>query len=210
MAITKLSGSSLTNITKYDSFLAGNAAYDPGSYYLIERITVGSGGSSTITFSSIPSTYKHLQLRGIGRSGTAAYNDGIWLRFNSDSNSNYSRHRLEGEGTTAYADGASSAQTKTLIGETTAASSLSNNFNALICDVLDYTSTNKAKTMRILSGRDNNGTGTNNSDKGNIQFNSGAWQWTTPAAVTTITLTLSSGSNFAQYSSFALYGIKGA
>ena len=44
-----------------DSLLAGNAAYNPSSFESIATVTLGSSGA--VTFSSIPSTYKALQLR---------------------------------------------------------------------------------------------------------------------------------------------------
>jgi len=194
MAITKLSGSSLTNITKYDSFLAGNTAYDPGSYYLIERVTVGSGGSSTITFNSIASTYKHLQVRYVSRNTTAL--DSFLIRFNSDTGSTYARHKLSGDGATASA-GATTATTYMASADYPTGTST---FGAGVIDVLDYANTNKYKTMRVLAGYDANRSGL-------IDFRSNLWQST--SAVTRIDITSNSNS-FAQYSSFALYGIKGA
>ena len=56
------------------------------SYYQIGTTTVGAGGSSSITFSSIPATYTHLQIRGIA-SNTANVNEGYRFRFNSFCNS---------------------------------------------------------------------------------------------------------------------------
>ena len=72
-------------------------------------------------------------------------------------------------------------------------------FTAGVIDILDYANTNKYKTLRTLNGGDANGSG-------NIQIESGSWRNT--AAITSITLT-HNGSGFTQYSSFALYGIKG-
>jgi hypothetical protein len=69
-------------------------------------------------------------------------------------------------------------------------------------DILDYTSATKNKTIRTLSGIDNNGDGT-------VQLGSGLC-FATPAAITSITFNVQSGSaNFTQYSRFSLYGIKG-
>ena len=67
-------------------------------------------------------------------------------------------------------------------------------------DILDYTNTNKNKTVRVLQGFDENGSGV-------VAFNSFLYS-TNTNAITSLTLT-SSGTSFAQYSSFALYGIKG-
>ena len=55
-----------------------------GSFSSIATVTVGSGGSSTVSFISIPQTYKHLQLRGIAK-GTTSYSSGTdtaYLNFN--------------------------------------------------------------------------------------------------------------------------------
>ncbi len=159
------------------------------SYESIATVTVGSGGSATVTFSSIPSTFTHLQLRiMLPTSG-----DEPILRFNSDSGSNYSRHGLFGNGSSAAAYGVANDTYDGL-------SAGSSQPNVIITDILDYANTNKYKTTRTLAGYDQNGSGT-------IALRSGSWRNTN--AITTITLTESNASNFPQYSSFALYGIKG-
>jgi hypothetical protein len=69
------------------------------SYESIATVTVGSGGAANVEFTSIPATYTHLQVRGIGRSLEA--NTGVdvqYLRFNSDTGSNYAWHQLVGNG----------------------------------------------------------------------------------------------------------------
>jgi hypothetical protein len=76
-----------------------------------------------------------------------------------------------------------------------------NVFGGVVIDILDYKNTNKYKTVRILSGTEYN------NSNGGVSFNSGLWQNTD--AITTITLQ-PSGANFAEYSQFALYGIKGS
>jgi len=67
-----------------DSLLAGNAAFNPSSFESIATAT-GSGQTS-VTFSSIPSTYKHLQIRIIARdnSGNGGGSGALRLRFNGD------------------------------------------------------------------------------------------------------------------------------
>ena len=69
------------------------------NYSSISTVTVGSGGASIITFSSIPSTYTHLQVRGIGRSTNAG--SGVtqfYMQLNGDTGANYSNHILYGDG----------------------------------------------------------------------------------------------------------------
>ena len=81
----------------------------PSNYYSIATATVTSGGTASITFSSIPSTYTHLQLRGFVRMNRADYADNLSIRFNSDSSSNYYSHGVRGDGTNvnAWASGTS-------------------------------------------------------------------------------------------------------
>jgi hypothetical protein len=176
------------------------------SYESIATTTVGSGGSSSISFTSIPSTYKHLQIRGIARSTRTDFSiDQLYTRFNSDSGSNYAWHWLSGNGSAASTDVGTSATSMNLGWfATNATASVTNAFGGLVMDVLDYADTNKYKTVRILTGNDLNGNGSPFS--GTIVFASGLWRST--SAITSITFDPSSA-DFAQYSSFALYGIKG-
>jgi len=182
------------------ALLESGAAAAVGDYESISTVTVGAGGSSSIAFTSIAGTYKHLQIRYLSRSSRAATTDSVSIRFNSDTGSNYARHYLYGDGATASA-GASTTQTSANIGTQAAASAAANIFGVGVIDILDYTSTNKNKTVRCLSGDDFNGSG-------DIQLTSGLY-FATPAAITSITLLAQGGSaNFSQYSSFALYGVK--
>lgn len=173
-------------------------AASTNSWESISTVTA-AGGESSISFTSIPSTYKHLQVRAIARTTRASDQDALVMRFNSDSGSNYSRHQLNGDGATATADAGTSA-TGMQINRFTANTATASVFGILVADVFDYTNTNKYKTVRTLGGYDLNGSGM-------VSLNSGLWQNT--AAVTTITFTSLNAGNFAQYSSFALYGIKG-
>ena len=173
----------------------------PNSFESIATVTVGSGGQSSILFSSIPSTYTHLQIRGIGRSDLAGSgnNIGMYMTFNGDTGSNYNWHELFGNGASAYAYG--QADTGMNINPNgPRAGDTASSFSGNVIDILDYTNTNKNTTVRALAGNDTNG-------GGKIHLTSGLWRNT--AAVTSITMTLES-SNFAQYSSFALYGIRGS
>jgi hypothetical protein len=187
---------SIKNKTKSGSLLVGNAPYIPNDYESIATVTVGAGGASNITFSSIPSTYQHLQIRALSLNNVG--NDYIFVKFNSDATSaNYRQHYLLGDGASAAAGattGSLGARTYTTYGP-------NNYFTAGTMDLLDYANVNKYKTLRSLGGFD-----TNNTDGGIIWFTSSLWMST--AAVNQIDLRQQSG-NFKQYSSFALYGIKG-
>ena len=172
-------------------------AASTNSYESIATVTVGAGGSASVSFSSIPSTYKHLQIRALSRTDRAVTYTSNIIRFNSDTtNTNYSQHELLGNGTAASAGGGANSPIYTLIPGTSTTASV---FEGDVIDILDYADTNKYKTVRILSGYDGNGSGV-------AFFGSGSWRNT--AAISSISLTATSG-NIVQYSSFALYGIKG-
>jgi hypothetical protein len=90
-----------------------------------------------------------------------------------------------------------------VIARTYGASATASCFGASVTDILDYANTNKFKTLRTLSAAEAN----SNSADGIIWYNSGLWRST--AAVTRIDLT-PNGTLWSEYSTFALYGIKGA
>jgi hypothetical protein len=161
------------------------------SYESIATLT-GNGSSGSVTFSSIPSTFKHLQLRVFANVSSIDYSH---IRFNGDSGNNYFAHDLFGNGNSAGAQ-AFTSQNNVVGTYTPQASSI---FNAAVFDILDYQNTNKNKTVRFLSGYDANGSGF-------VFFGSGAWNNT--SAVSSLTYYMDSGT-FSTGSSFALYGIKG-
>jgi hypothetical protein len=172
------------------SAISGNLSTN--SYESISTVTVGAGGTSFVTFSSIPGTYKHLQIRW--SNPTANTGGNAVVNFNNDtSTNNYAMHNVRGNGTTAstlaFTSGNANA---TLYGNDA--------LRAGVADILDYANTNKYKVSRILGGSDYNGSGI-------VSLNSSLWINT--AAITTIKLTADVTGGWAQYSSIALYGIKG-
>jgi len=189
----------------YASQISGHLFAPSGAYDSIATVTVGSATSS-ITFSSIPSTYTHLQIRGITRSSSGNNYDNLIMGFNSNT-SGYSSHYLAGNGATAdaYAWTSDSAIRSFYSAGGTAASNV---FAAVIIDILDYANTSKYKTTRHLNGFDNNGSGTGDYAKGTVELSSGLWQNT--SAISTINFQLNGGVNFVTGSQFALFGIKGA
>lgn len=176
------------------------ARADTGVMFPISTITVGSAGAANIEFTSIPSTYTHLQVRCIARSTEAVSSNALIMYVNNvtTASGNYSTHLLWGNGSSALSYGASSDVIQNVI---TAGSNGANNFGTTIFDILDYTNTNKTKTVRALGGYDDNGSGI-------VRFSSGMLHSST-AAITRIRLQ-PSGGNFTQNSQFALYGIQGA
>jgi hypothetical protein len=179
--------STLANASARGYGAFGGVAASTTSYESIATTTVGSGGTTTITFSSIPSTYKHLQIRGFVADN--ATNSNFELSFNGSAGTK--AHRLMGDGASATADYYNSA---VLYAQRTDTGQF-----VFITDLLDYTSTTINKTVRTLAGGDNNGAGRVGLWSGFINSTS---------AITSLSITPSAG-NFPQYSSIALYGIKG-
>ena len=170
-----------------------------GSFYSIATVTA-AGGETSLTFSSIPSTYKHLQIRGMLRDSAAvAGGSELDLQFNSDSTSgNYWYHRLYGNGTSALATGGSySAVALPYFGSS--GSNSAGIFGAGIINIIDYASTSKYKTVRSIQGIDANILSTS------YQINLSSGMWNSTSAITTIKLLPST--SFAAGSTFALYGI---
>jgi hypothetical protein len=167
----------------------------------IATVTVGSGGSSSISFTSIPGTFTHLQLRFIARTSRDTTNDWAEIRFNSDTGSNYVFHIMYGEGGNSFSAYNGLTKTYAEVPSMTADGASANMFGAFVLDILDYKNTNKFKTLKFLGGNDMNGSGV-------INFGSGLWRST--SAITSIGIEPGIGTNFNQYSHFALYGIRSA
>jgi hypothetical protein len=189
-----------TNSTATGPESAASASVTPvfpplSAYDSIATTTVSTPVSS-VSFSSIPSTYKHLQLRFLA--GSATTNQDVFATFNGDSTSaNYSLHYLYGGGSGAAAGGSTINAGHISAGFVDTSGT---GFGVGIVDILDYADTNKYKTTRTLTGYDANGSGA-------CILYSGLWKST--SAITSITLVINNSRNFIQYSSFALYGIKG-
>jgi hypothetical protein len=166
------------------------------SFESIATVTVGSGGTTEINFTSIPSTYTHLQLRFMWNTTLANW---LSIEFNSDTTtSNYRYHELRGTGSTTYTETGNSRVFA--LQDVDAATST---FGVGVTDILDYANTNKYKTTRNLVGYDKNGSG-------NIDFVSTLWMSTSAISSIRIFRNNTSAGNIAQYSHFALYGCKSA
>ena len=164
-----------------------------GDYESIQTVN-GTGSSGTISFTSIPSTYKHLQIRVVAQYSTAS-ETGARIRLNSDTGSNYAYHELYGTGSGAGAAGYSS---QTYMGDMVYVTAINSSIGGAVIDILDYANTNKYKTVRSLCGGDNNGSGY-------VQLVSGLWQNT--SAISNIEIYIAANS-FTTGSKFALYGVK--
>jgi hypothetical protein len=180
----------------------------PNTYTLIQSVTVGSGGAATVSFGSIPQTYTDLTIVGSVRSTSTTSNTGeydpIAYRFNSTT-SGYTARTLQGDGSTASSATLSTATgsaggtygriNNSGINNSLSGTSLFSSFNWYIPNYAG--STNKSWSFEYVEER--------NVTASFIEMTAGLWSNT--AAITEITLGLVVA-NYAQYSSFSLYGIK--
>jgi hypothetical protein len=171
---------------------------DTGAMFPIGSVYV-STATSTITFSNIPSTYQHLQIRGMSR-GTVAQNEmQTFYQFNGDTAGNYSWHIMRGDGSSALTAGSAGDSSATAQARQAAANAAANTFGVFVTDIYDYKTTSKYKTARTISGVDLNGSG-------QVYYTTGAWK--NNSAITSILIGINDGGNFAVGSQFTLYGIK--
>jgi hypothetical protein len=189
-------------MTSILGIVASSKLVASGSFESIAT-AVGTGSSGTITFSSIPSTWKHLQIRGLARSTNTGTGSAIALLLTLNGNStaaNYITHELNGTGSTANANsttGVSGVYLNSSVARNGVASGLQ---GVSIIDIHDYTSSTKNKTIRAFTGYDSNDT------NGRVNLQSGLFINTD--AVTSVTLT-SESLNWTTTTVFSLYGIRG-
>lgn len=179
-------------------FGAGAAA---GAYELISTQILGSN-SDNITFTSIPQTYKHLQIRATPRlatsAGTGAFS--LDIRLNDDTGSVYSYHNLTGNASSVVSGGASTQNQIRFEASIPSNSQSTGIFGATIIDILDYASTSKYKTLRGLTGY--------SGSSARVGLKSGLYQATT--AVTSVVLfDYAYAGGYLAGSRFSLYGLKG-
>lgn len=177
----------------------------PSNFFLISQQVLGST-TNTITFSSIPSTYKSLQLRVIARdsSGGSSFTN-MGLRFNSDSGSNYGDHGLGANSGSVGAYGELSDTVIFIGGAIAQGSGPGNVYGAAIVDIVDYASTSKNKTLKFIGGISQNQSAGVGSDR--IVLGSGLWSST--AAINSIYLQVNNSTvnSFISGSTFSLYGV---
>ena len=179
--------------------VAGSGGGAAGAYELISTTTL-TGTSASIVFSSLTQSYKHLHLRITMRGDVAATQTPFYLRLNSDSGTNYSRHWLRSDGSSTLSANAGNGESAIWQNYTLGASSTSSAFTSAIIDILDYSSNNKNTTVRTVIGS-HGGSGGHTA----VSLSSGGWYNT--AAVTNLNMYLASG-NFIAGSRFSLYGVK--
>ena len=169
------------------------------TYTLISSVTVGSGGTSSIDFTSIPATYTDLCLNLSLRSdGALNYGTNIKLVFNGSTTAVYSSKRLEG-----YDSSAGSNQTSSLGYQDSSLATndaiTANTFGSATIYIPNYAgSANKSSSADYVVPK-------NATTLWDIGLNANLWANT--SAITSIAITSSNGI-WKQYSTAYLYGIK--
>ena len=200
--IRSMTRSTINNEVWYQSMLAGNEAYSPTDFDLLQT-TLLSTSTASVTFNSLNSysAYKHLQIRMSTR-GDTNWGGTTYLRMNSDTGTNYSRHHIGGYGSLVNGGNASATFIALPFTVADSAESASQAFGASVVDIYDFASTSNNTTVRSFGGTRR----TPPDSSAGVEIRSGAWLNTT--AVTSLTISGSSGL-FLSGSRFSLYGIKG-
>lgn len=167
----------------------------PATYEPIATTTLGSDTAS-VTFSSITGSYTDLVLIVAGRDTNTSASDNYYLRFNSDSGSNYSVTRLQGNGSTAASNRGSNLNVG-YIGYVPGANASADSFSANVVHINNYSNTTTNKTS---IGR---------SAVANDYAAAFVMLWRSTSAITSILIAPDAG-NWKSGSTFTLYGIKAA
>jgi len=170
-----------------------------GGMVKLDEQILGSDTASPITFSSIPGTYRHLRLVIMARSTRSVVTESILGRLNGDTGSNYHFSMLlVNAGTTSHS--ATANQTTMNLGVIAAASATSGRAGSLIIDIPDYARTTFHKMVFASETEFVSDTNTDFAQR----YSSNLWKNT--AAITSITILLTTGPNFLSGSTFTLYG----
>ena len=168
------------------------------NYVKLETITVGEAGASSVTFNNIPQTgYTDVKVvysvRTTGGSGQ-------WMNLSLSFNgltTNWSNKYLYGTGSAAGSNGTSTNFYAAGVGNPS--TTTANTFSSGELYVPNFAGSN-AKSVSYDTVTENNGT--------SALIQSGAALWNSTAAITSLTIAPESGvGNFAQYSTFSLYGL---
>lgn len=177
---------------------AQKTTFAPAAMTMLSDVVLGSD-TATFDFTSIPATYKDLQIRIFVRTSIAAINDAINLRFNNDSAGNYDSEAAIATGTTFFGtEGLAATQMR--IGSCPGNNATAGYFATVVIDINSYASTTGNKQA---SGTSSYAYGTSTGQIENERV-SGIWR-TVNTAISRITVI--AGGNFKTGSRATLYGI---
>jgi hypothetical protein len=160
----------------------------------LATVTVGAGGLASVDFTNIPQTYTDLRVVMSVRSANASNFDNPRISING-STSGFTRRELYAESGSVGSESVADR----IIGNCPAANVTASTFGSLEFYLPNYTSSNY-KSWSSDSVTENNST--------TISMWLLAGLWSNTTAVSTITVSLQTSSNFAQHSTFTLYGVK--
>jgi hypothetical protein len=163
------------------------------TYTPLATVTLGTAVSS-VTFSSIPATYRDLILVSQVRSTRAATDDDLYLQFNNDTGNNYSWVRMAGNGSTTASSSGTGVNYMRVGNDITAANSTANVFANVVAQIQDASATDKHKT------------GLSRSDNSLVATYALAHRWANTNAITTVKVYCAVGS-LAAGSTLNLYGV---
>jgi hypothetical protein len=165
----------------------------PANYVLLEKITVGAAGASSITFSGIPQTgYTDLVVKVSARTTRSATQEDLNISYNS-STANFTSRFITGTGS-----GVASYTATRFYGSVPSATSTSSTFGNIEAYIPNYTSS-AFKSASVDYVCENNATA---AEEGLV-----ASLWSDTSAITSITITGNSSGNFVANSTFYLYGV---
>ena len=169
------------------------------TFELISAVTVGSGGSSTISFSAIPSTFTDLCLVGSARTNRVDSSgvDSLYISLNgSTANQSARTIRANGSAAVSYTE----SNLYPYVANSNATPSTYGNFSFYISN---YTSTNPKSTSL-------DGVSENNQTEAFMTMQAGLWNPGSNVAITSISLASAASATIVQDSTAYLYGVKNA
>jgi hypothetical protein len=161
------------------------------TYDLIASTTLAASTSSVV-FGSLPQTYRDLILVMNGSPSTNDYPT-LSSRLNGDSGANYSRVRMYGTGSGTSSSSAT-GQTGLELGSYTGIGSSTTSRSHVIAQLMDYSATDKHKTVLVRNGTNTEG------------VEAIAGRWANTSAVTSWEIFVNVG-GFAAGFTFNLYGV---
>jgi hypothetical protein len=168
-----------------------------GSYDSLATASLTST-TNTVTFTGIPSNYRHLQLRIANLS--SGQDNYIMLRFNGVADTYYGVHQIDanGSGTPTFSQAGNPV---TFVGG--AYTGDATYPTVAICDIFDYSVYNTMKSVRTLHGT------SRNASLSYMGPMSSGWQEPNPIQqIEIIHGNIAGGKVFNANSHFALYGVK--
>jgi hypothetical protein len=158
--------------------------------------TVLASAQSPVSFSSIPQTYRHLQLVVSARITASVTDAPVWIQLNNDTGSNYSFQSITVVGSNVIG-GSTSATTRIAIGRAAGTTAPANYRGAMTATVFHYTQS----AVKLVASSNTLATSATSLASGEYYG-----LWANTSAITSITI-FPDSNQFAADSVFTLYGL---